>query len=31
VKGRAEKIKILVEKLRARRGVEEVRLNIFSI
>jgi len=31
VKGRAEKIKRLVEKLRTRRGVEEVRLNIFSI
>jgi CopG family nickel-responsive transcriptional regulator len=31
VKGSAEKIKILVQKLRARRGVEEVRLNIFSI
>ncbi|MFB0522135.1 MAG: nickel-responsive transcriptional regulator NikR [Candidatus Bathyarchaeia archaeon] len=31
VKGRAEKIKRLVEKLRARRGVEEVKLNIFSI
>lgn len=31
VKGRAEKIKILAEKLRARRGVEEVRLNVFSI
>jgi CopG family nickel-responsive transcriptional regulator len=31
IKGSAEKIKRLVEKLRARRGVEEVRLNIFSI
>ena len=31
VKGRVEKIKHLVEKLKARRGVEEVRLNIFSI
>ena len=31
VKGRAEKIKRLVERLRARRGVEEVRLNVFSI
>jgi DNA repair photolyase len=31
VKGPEEKIKILVEKLRARCGVEEVRLNIFSI
>lgn len=31
VKGKAEKIKILFEKLRAKRGVEEVRLNIFSI
>lgn len=31
VRGSAEKIKILVEKLRARRGVEEVRLNIFSV
>lgn len=31
IKGSAGKIKILVEKLRARRGVEEVRLNIFSI
>lgn len=31
IQGSAEKIKRLVEKLRARRGVEEVRLNIFSI
>jgi CopG family nickel-responsive transcriptional regulator len=31
IQGPAEKIKRLVEKLRARRGVEEVRLNIFSI
>ena len=31
VKGPAKKIKRLVEKLRARRGVEEARLNIFSI
>ena len=31
VEGRAEKIKSLVEKLRTRRGVEDVRLNIFSI
>ena len=31
VKGPANKIKRLVEKLRARRGVEEVSLNIFSI
>lgn len=31
VKGPAKKIRILVQKLRARRGVEEVRLNIFSI
>jgi len=31
IKGSAEKIKLLVEKLRARRGVEEVRLNTFSI
>ena len=31
VKGKAEKIRLLVEKLKARRGVEEVRLNIFSI
>ena len=31
IKGSAEKIKRLVERLRARRGVEEVRLNIFSI
>jgi len=31
VRGDAEKIKRLVEKLKARRGVEEVRLNIFSI
>jgi CopG family nickel-responsive transcriptional regulator len=30
VKGEAEKIKRLVEKLKARRGVEQVRLNIFS-
>jgi len=31
VKGPAEKIKFLVERLRTRRGVEEVRLNIFSV
>jgi CopG family nickel-responsive transcriptional regulator len=31
VKGPAEKIKRLAEKLKARRGVEEVRLSIFSI
>lgn len=31
VRGEAEKIKRLVEKLKARRGVEEVRLNLFSI
>ena len=31
IKGSADKIKRLVERLRARRGVEEVRLNIFSI
>ena len=31
VKGPVKKIKRLVEKLRARRGVEEVKLNIFSI
>ncbi len=31
VKGRAETIKRLVEKLRTRRGVGEVRVNIFSI
>jgi CopG family nickel-responsive transcriptional regulator len=31
VKGTVKKIKQLAEKLRARRGVEEVRLNIFSI
>ncbi len=31
IKGSAEKIKLLVRKLRARRGVEEVRLNIFPI
>lgn len=31
VRGEAEKIKRLAEKLKARRGVEEVRLNIFSI
>ena len=31
VKGAVKKIKQLAEKLRARRGVEEVRLNIFSI
>jgi CopG family nickel-responsive transcriptional regulator len=31
IKGSAKKIKRLVEKLRTRRGVEEVRLNIFSI
>ena len=31
VRGEARKIKRLMAKLRARRGVEEVRLNIFSI
>jgi len=31
VKGEAEKIKRLVEKLKARKGVEEVTLNVFSI
>jgi CopG family nickel-responsive transcriptional regulator len=31
IKGSAEEIKRLVEKLRARRGVEEVRLSVFSI
>lgn len=31
VKGRADKIKSLVEKLRTKRGVDEVRLNIFSV
>ncbi|MGD8564814.1 MAG: nickel-responsive transcriptional regulator NikR [Candidatus Bathyarchaeota archaeon] len=31
VRGRAEEIKQLVDRLKARRGVEEVRLNIFSI
>ena len=31
VRGEVKKIKQLVEKLRARRGVEEVRLNVFSI
>ena len=31
IKGSAKKIKRLVERLRARRGVDEVRLNIFSI
>lgn len=31
VKGEAKEIKWLAEKLKARRGVEEVRLNIFSI
>jgi CopG family nickel-responsive transcriptional regulator len=31
VKGDVRKMKQLVEKLKARRGVEEVRLNIFSI
>jgi CopG family nickel-responsive transcriptional regulator len=31
VKGGADQIKHLVEKLKARRGVEEVRLNVFSI
>ena len=31
VKGEAKKIKRLAEKLKARRGVEEVRLNIFSV
>lgn len=31
VKGKAETIKRLVEKLRTRRGVGEVRLNVFSI
>jgi CopG family nickel-responsive transcriptional regulator len=31
VKGEARKIKRLVEKLKARKGVEEVRLNLFSI
>ncbi len=31
VKGGAKKIRRLVEKLKARRGVEEVKLNIFSL
>lgn len=31
VKGEAEKIKRLAEKLKARKGVEEVRLDVFSI
>jgi CopG family nickel-responsive transcriptional regulator len=31
VRGSANEIKRLVEKLRARRGVEDVKLNIFSI
>ena len=31
VRGKAKEIKWLAEKLKARRGVEEVRLNIFSI
>ncbi len=31
VRGEAEKIKHLVERLKARRGVEEVRLNLFSL
>lgn len=31
VKGEVKKIKRLTEKLKARRGVEEVRLNLFSI
>lgn len=31
VKGEAEKIKSLVERLKARRGVEEVRLNLFPL
>ena len=31
VRGKAEEIKRLVSKLKTRRGVEEVRLNIFSI
>lgn len=31
VRGKAEKIKRLVERLRARRGVDEVRLDIFSL
>ncbi|MDH5448269.1 MAG: nickel-responsive transcriptional regulator NikR [Candidatus Bathyarchaeota archaeon] len=31
VKGEAEKIKQLAKKLKARKGVEEVRLNIFSV
>jgi CopG family nickel-responsive transcriptional regulator len=31
VKGEAQEIKRLVEKLKARRGVEEVRLNLFSL
>jgi CopG family nickel-responsive transcriptional regulator len=31
VRGEAKKIKHLVEKLKARRGMEEVRLTIFSI
>jgi CopG family nickel-responsive transcriptional regulator len=31
IKGSAEEIERLIEKLRARRGVEEVRLSIFSI
>ncbi len=31
VKGRADKIKLLVERLKARRGVEEVKINLFAI
>ncbi len=31
VKGEAKEIKRLVEKLKARRGVEEVKLNVFTI
>jgi CopG family nickel-responsive transcriptional regulator len=31
VRGEAQEIKRLVEKLKARRGVEEVRLNLFSL
>ena len=31
IKGPAEKIKLLVKRLKTRRGVEDVRLNIFSV
>jgi len=31
VRGEADAIRLLVEKFKARRGVEEVRLNVFSV